>query len=85
MDGDRLRPFADGPLVLQRQDKPRVYARNGPAVLAVRIEQLARGSLYGEDTRALVMTAEDSLDIDGTWDLELLEFILSRRSVPNVR
>jgi CMP-N-acetylneuraminic acid synthetase len=84
MDGDRLRPFADGPLVLQRQDKPRVYARNGPAVLAVRTEQLARGSLYGEDTRALVMTAEDSLDIDSAWDLELLEFILSRRSVPHV-
>jgi CMP-N-acetylneuraminic acid synthetase len=85
LDGDCLRPFGDGPLVLQRQDKPRVYARNGPAVLAVRTEQLARGGLYGEDTRALVMTAEDSLDIDDAWDLELLEFILSRRSVPHAR
>jgi CMP-N-acetylneuraminic acid synthetase len=79
LEGDRLRPLGDGPLVLQRQDKPRVYARNGPAVLAVRTAQLARGSLYGEDTRALVMSAEDSLDVDAAWDIELLEFILSRR------
>jgi len=79
LDGDRLRPVTDGPLVLQRQHKPSVYARNGPAVLAVRTAQLARGALYGSDTRAIVMTAEESLDIDAPWDLELLEFILSRR------
>jgi hypothetical protein len=29
-----------GPDVLRRQDKPRLYARNGPAVLAVRVAQL---------------------------------------------
>ena len=83
LEGDRLRPFLDGPLVLRRQDKPRVYARNGPAVLAVRVSQLDRGDLYGGDTRALLMAAEDSLDIDGLWDLELLEFILSRRTLPH--
>ena len=81
LDGDRLRPLADGPLVLQRQHKPPVYARNGPAVLALRTEQLARDALYGDDTRALVMTAEESLDIDLLWDFELFEFILSRRTV----
>jgi CMP-N-acetylneuraminic acid synthetase len=79
LDGDRLRPVTDGPLVLQRQHKPSVYARNGPAVLVVRTAQLARGVLYGSDTRAIVMTTEESLDIDAPWDLELLEFILSRR------
>ncbi len=83
LEGDRLQPMTGGPLVLQRQDKPRLYARNGPAVLALRSAQLARGALYGEDTRALLMTPDDSLDIDGAWDLELFEFILSRRSVPH--
>jgi CMP-N,N'-diacetyllegionaminic acid synthase len=83
LEGERLRPFADGPMVLRRQDKPRVYARNGPAVLAVRVAQLERGDMYGSDTRALLMEAEDSLDIDSPWDLELLEFILSRRTAPH--
>jgi CMP-N-acetylneuraminic acid synthetase len=80
MDGGRLQPGAEGPPVLRRQDKPALYARNGPAVLAVRVAQLERGSFYGGDTRGLVMTPEESIDIDGPWDLELLEFILSRRT-----
>ena len=37
----------------RRQDKPRVFARNGPAVLAVRAAVLAAGSLYGDDCRPL--------------------------------
>ena len=36
LDGARLRPFLDAPTVTGRQNKPRVLARNGPAVLAVR-------------------------------------------------
>jgi CMP-N,N'-diacetyllegionaminic acid synthase len=79
LDGDRLTPFLDGPQVLRRQDKPRVFARNGPAVLAVRTQVLERGSLYGDDVRPLVMTAEDSLDLDTPADLQLLETILSHR------
>lgn len=85
LDADRLRPLGEGPIVLRRQDKPRLYARNGPAVLAVRTAQLERGALYGDDTRALVMAPEDSLDIDSPWDLELLDFILSRRTVRHAR
>lgn len=81
----RLRPLAEGPVVTRRQDKPRVYARNGPAVLATRVAMLERESLYDGDCRPLVMGAEDSLDVDGPWDLELLEFILSRRPHSDVR
>jgi CMP-N,N'-diacetyllegionaminic acid synthase len=69
LDGDRLRPVSDGPLVTRRQDKPPVFARNGPAVLAVRAAVLDNGSLYGDDCRAMVMSANDSLDIDGPDDL----------------
>ncbi|MBI4263986.1 MAG: acylneuraminate cytidylyltransferase family protein [Acidobacteria bacterium] len=79
LDGGRLVPFLDGPLVLRRQDKPRVFARNGPAVLAVRTAVLERGSLYGDDVRPLVMAAEDSIDLDSPSDLEEIECRLARR------
>ena len=78
LDGGRLRPFADGPLITRRQDKPRVYARNGPAVLAVRRLVLERGELYGADCRPLMMTAADSVDIDGEGDLEYADFVARR-------
>jgi CMP-N-acetylneuraminic acid synthetase len=78
LDGDRLLPFIEGPLVTRRQDKPQVFARNGPAVLAVRASVVEQGSLYGDDCRALVMSADDSLDIDSPRDL--VEFASSMRA-----
>jgi CMP-N-acetylneuraminic acid synthetase len=93
VEGDRVQPLSGGAAeggrhessapVLRRQDKPRVYARNGPAVLAIRVAQLERGAFYSGDTRALMMSSEDSLDIDSPSDLDLLEFILSRRTAPH--
>jgi len=77
--GDRLEPYLSNHLVVRRQDKPRLYARNGPAVLAVRAEALARGVLYGADCRAMVMRPEDSLDVDTPWDLSLVECALNAR------
>jgi CMP-N,N'-diacetyllegionaminic acid synthase len=78
MDGERLVPFLDGELVTRRQDKPRTWARNGPAVLAVRTDVLRGGSLYGTDVRPLVMTAHDSLDLDTPDDLEWIEAWMAR-------
>ncbi len=78
-DEGRLVPYTGTTTVTRRQDKPRVFARNGPAVLAVRAEVLQRGSLYGEDSRPLVMAPEDSVDIDTPWDLELADWLLRRR------
>jgi CMP-N-acetylneuraminic acid synthetase len=78
LDG-RLQPFLPGPTVSRRQDKPRVLARNGPAVLAVRTAVLAAGTLYGDDCRPIVMSAEDSIDIDTPWDLSMAELLLQRR------
>jgi N-acylneuraminate cytidylyltransferase/CMP-N,N'-diacetyllegionaminic acid synthase len=72
-------PFVDGPQVYRRQDKPQVFARNGPAVLVARTEVLQRGSLYGGDVRALVMSAEESIDIDSPLDLDLLDCLLAKR------
>jgi CMP-N,N'-diacetyllegionaminic acid synthase len=65
--------------VFRRQDKPRFYARNGPAVLVVRSETIRAGRLYGETTLPYVMSPSASIDIDSSDDLVLAEFFLSRR------
>ncbi|MGE3274296.1 MAG: acylneuraminate cytidylyltransferase family protein [Vicinamibacterales bacterium] len=78
-DGGVLSPWAGGTTVTRRQDKPRVFARNGPAVLALRPAVLVTGSLYGGVTRGFVMRPEDSVDIDTPWDLELAGWLLGRR------
>jgi len=74
-----LVPFLPGEMILRRQDKPRVYARNGPAVLVVRRDTLEGGKLYGERTLPYEMDAASSLDIDAPDDLVLAEFWLQRR------
>ena len=77
---DRLQPYLSSHVVTRRQDKPQLYARNGPAVLAVRADAIARGILYGSNCRGLVMRPEDSIDIDTPWDLQLVESALAARS-----
>lgn len=71
-----LVPYLNGPQLLRRQEKPILYARNGPAVLAVRRRVLERQSLYGKISRPLVMPLEASVDIDGPSDLALAEALL---------
>lgn len=80
LDGDRLRPALEGDVPLRRQDKPRLFARNGPAVAAVRTTVLmTQRTLYGPDTRGLVMSREDSFDIDDSFDLQMAELLLAAR------
>jgi CMP-N,N'-diacetyllegionaminic acid synthase len=80
VDDGLLKPFLEGPTTTRRQDKPRLYARNGPAVLAVRAHVLREGSLYGNEVWPLVMSPEDSLDVDTPWDLRLVESALVART-----
>jgi CMP-N-acetylneuraminic acid synthetase len=77
-----LQPFLPELAHLQRrQDKPRVWARNGPAVLASTYATLMEhGQLYGPRTCPLVMTPEESHDIDTPFDLELAAWLLGRRA-----
>ncbi len=77
LDDGLLKPFLDGPTATRRQDKPRLFARNGPAVLAVHARVIRQGSLYGHETWPLLMSPEDSLDIDSASDMKLAEFLLS--------
>jgi len=75
LQGNRLVPLAPT-RPTRRQEKPVVYARNGPAVLALRPERLG-DDVYGGDCRAYVMEPRDSIDVDGRFDLELAELLLS--------
>ena len=76
LDGERLVRLADDHAAT-RQEKPLVYARNGPAVLALRPDRLGT-DLYGGDCRPYVMGARESLDVDEPFDLELAELLLAR-------
>jgi CMP-N,N'-diacetyllegionaminic acid synthase len=76
LDGDRLVRLADDHAAT-RQEKPLVYARNGPAVLALRPDRIG-ADLYGGDCRPYVMGARESLDVDEPFDLELAELLLAR-------
>jgi CMP-N,N'-diacetyllegionaminic acid synthase len=80
LEGDRVARLEPGAPTL-RQHKPALVARNGPAVLVVKVEGLAERGLYGGDLRALPMDPRDSLDVDGPFELELAELLLSRRTV----
>lgn len=70
-----LRDFWTGPLPFdrfRRQNLPKLYARNGPAVLVTRVPILfEKKSFYGERISGYVMSEVESLDIDGPADLKL--------------
>lgn len=81
MEGGILKSYESGPQVLRRQDKQKVYARNGPAVLAIKRTTLTeKNSLYGEATASFIMPTEFSIDIDMPFDLEMAEFLLKKRN-----
>ncbi len=78
----KLMAIEDGRLVRLGWDAPdrhagaTVYARNGPAVLALRPERLG-DDLYGGVCRPYLMDMADSIDVDGPADLALAEHFLS--------
>jgi CMP-N,N'-diacetyllegionaminic acid synthase len=76
LEGERLVRLADDHAAT-RQEKPVVYARNGPAILALRPGRIGT-DLYGGDCRPYVMEARDSVDVDDPFDLELAELLLRR-------
>jgi len=82
LQGDRLVPWTEGAAPTRRQDKPLLFARNGPAVLAVRTGVVTGAkTLYGADTRGLVMSREDSFDVDDRFDLGVAELLMASRPV----
>jgi len=85
LEDGKLFPYIseEGNRVLRRQDKPEVYARNGPAVLASRISAINKtGSLYGEVILPYLMNRFDSIDIDCPEDLQIAELYLKNLRSP---
>lgn len=76
-DNGGLKPYAEGPMILRRQDKPVVYARNGPAVLLVRTSTLMeQDTLYGDNVQPYFMSELESFDVDGPDDLVIIEALM---------
>ena len=53
IDDGLLKPFLEAPTAMRRQDKPRVYARNGPAVVAVKASVIKGGHAVGSAARRM--------------------------------
>jgi CMP-N,N'-diacetyllegionaminic acid synthase len=80
MEGDVLLPMKTASeMVLRRQELPRLYARNGPAILIASPKQIRASNFYSGRTVAYQMPSADSLDIDAPDDLALAEMILAQR------
>lgn len=80
-DGSLTPYLNQGGNVLRRQDKPHVYARNGPSVLVcTRATIMQQQTLYGKRTFPLLMKHEESLDIDTPFDLMLVELVMIKAS-----
>jgi len=83
LEGGWLRPFWQEDLSfdpLHRQSQPKFYARNGPAVLAVRHHVvMIQERFYTDLTAPYIMNEEDSIDIDELADLQRAASVLSRR------
>ena len=75
----RLTPYIEGQgtRILRRQEKPIVYARNGPAVCALWARTLGcYGDLFGPYSVGCVMSRLDSIDIDDEADLFICKAVL---------
>jgi CMP-N-acetylneuraminic acid synthetase len=74
-----VKPYLSTPSAapLRRQDKPKVYARNGPTILILRPEMIRSGSLYGGKTMGYRMDNISSLDIDTRDDLKIASALLA--------
>lgn len=78
-----LRPFLDSsyrPGGAEQVELPRVYARNGPAILITRAAAIAAGDLYPAPSFPYKMSPEDSVDIDEPFDLIVADMLLRRRA-----
>lgn len=80
INGDRVFDFVEGSeKYARRQDLPKVYRVNG-AVYVTRYNVLMnQNRILGNDTRAIIMDKEDSIDIDDELDFKLAELILAQR------
>jgi len=76
-----LRPFiATNFEFSRRQEKPKFYARNGPAVLAVTFKSLMENKAFYTNCVPYIMSSETSVDIDSELDLCVASEIIKNNS-----
>lgn len=68
-----------GSSATRRQDKPVLFARNGPAILITRSDLIREGRMYGDNTVGYEMAELDSIDVDTVDDLKHAELLLRAR------
>jgi CMP-N-acetylneuraminic acid synthetase len=72
LQGGMLVPaLPDAQRSTRRQDKPVLYARNGPAILILKPVHILAGQLYADPCVAYIMDEDSSIDIDSLRDLEI--------------
>jgi len=69
-------------IILRRQDKSTLYARNGPAILIINNEKIHSPELYNGKTIAYVMDTVSSIDIDDENDLLMAEYFVKQLIEP---
>ena len=75
LDGDRLLPYLEPEKGrMAAHEIPAIYARNG-SVYVSRRATIEAGDLLGNDSRAVVMPRERSVDINDPLDLRFAEFL----------
>lgn len=63
--------------ILRRQEKEKLFARNGPAILIVSAgDAVGRRQLYGQKVLGFEMDRVSSLDIDDAFDLEMARCLM---------
>lgn len=67
-----------GAQIIARQQLEPVYHRNGVAYAITRQCLLEQGTIHGSRTGAY-MVGSESISIDTEWDMELVDFLLSRK------
>jgi CMP-N,N'-diacetyllegionaminic acid synthase len=60
----------------RRQEKAKLFARNGPAVLIIRSGVIEAGKLYGDPTLGYEMDEMTSLDVDGPDQLRFADLLI---------
>jgi N-acylneuraminate cytidylyltransferase/CMP-N,N'-diacetyllegionaminic acid synthase len=73
---DKLSPFSKEGINLKHEDLPPVYSLNGSVYAVRRDVLLVRNSIFGNDTRAVVMPQEESVDVDDFFDLFMAEMVM---------
>ena len=74
--GNELASIGDLKLPQLRQNKEKLWARNGPSVLIIKPDDLSRGTLYGDKIVGYEMPYLTSVDIDGMDDLKIAESLI---------